>query len=740
MDPLNDLGVSEDTVNNQNSNEVSNARDFFQHISRDGKSYSKCLIKDCQRMLSGVQKFNLERHLSRIHNMIIVMETPPNDAQICRLCFTKKAKVMSIFTSTMNIVNTIRLHFLLDDVSENDLLPKNVCLQCWKELSKFHDFYVAVNEARIAYFASIVKIEDSTILSEVNIDSFGIAAEILGDDSMIKMEYNDDAEAVLAESDSFNYPFDVADVIQDSVHEEKCENIMECELDVDNVVKSDTTQVDVVDVEKVDVQISVISENAAETVEHKMHKYFKPVRKNCDLYSECLIEYCHRTIAGNENINLTRHLRIAHNINLDLVQSVVDQSHSGEISTKTANQQEKNDSSADLVVQPISAIAREKMVGFRKHFQSFTKNGKIYSKCLIEYCNRVLAGKQKTNLERHLEKQHQMRPPFTYPRKTTRPSKYFKIVKIGCQMFSKCLVENCDRLLLGRRKHNLERHLKMRHNLNQTVTLQNFIEHESENSNAETANQPNENQIYRSTVDSRGILSKIVKIDGKSYSQCLVDHCNQLFVGENSILLDIHLRKHIKQPSKVAARPKTSSPWKYFKCFSENGKFYAKCLISGCDRMLIGKRKHNLERHLLKLHGNNVKPSDYQMDNTPRADTISGSEPNPNDVYIYYDSDHLNGSFFEAITKDGKLHYKCTVKHCHRILSAEKHLLRRHLNVIHKIEDSTEQPPAVREFFERVTENGNSYCKCLVENCGRLIAGNQRFNMQRHLRRVHKKF
>lgn len=48
-------------------------------------------------------------------------------------------------------------------MSENDLLPKFVCTECWTNLSKFHQFYITVNEAKEAYLAQIVKNELSNI-------------------------------------------------------------------------------------------------------------------------------------------------------------------------------------------------------------------------------------------------------------------------------------------------------------------------------------------------------------------------------------------------------------------------------------------------------------------------------------------------------------------------------------------------------------------------------------------------
>lgn len=52
-------------------------------------------------------------------------------------------------------------------VSENDLLPKFLCLDCWIKLDYFHEFYNAVAEAKTNFFGNSVKIEEPTFI-EVN--------------------------------------------------------------------------------------------------------------------------------------------------------------------------------------------------------------------------------------------------------------------------------------------------------------------------------------------------------------------------------------------------------------------------------------------------------------------------------------------------------------------------------------------------------------------------------------------
>lgn len=108
--------------------------------------------------------------------------------KICRLCFGKHFRPFDIFGKKglrLNVAQLIRTHFP-DEVSckrtirptnvdssisfshvvshcrqvtDDDILPKFLCNDCWPKLEQFHEFYNAVAEAKSVYLKNTVKEE-----------------------------------------------------------------------------------------------------------------------------------------------------------------------------------------------------------------------------------------------------------------------------------------------------------------------------------------------------------------------------------------------------------------------------------------------------------------------------------------------------------------------------------------------------------------------------------------------------
>lgn len=112
--------------------------------------------------------------------------------QNCRLCFKTKSKLIGIFTTRgieLDVADTIRTHFP-DEVSgkwslsvsvenfkiefvqvtEDGMLPRFVCPECWTKLAKFHQFYTAVAEAKVCYLEKSMKQEAHDFV-QVNCDT-----------------------------------------------------------------------------------------------------------------------------------------------------------------------------------------------------------------------------------------------------------------------------------------------------------------------------------------------------------------------------------------------------------------------------------------------------------------------------------------------------------------------------------------------------------------------------------------
>lgn len=63
--------------NSDDGSDTLDCRTYFRSYKENEKYYSDCLVENChKRRLAGKQKFNLERHLSTVHNMKFVHHVP----------------------------------------------------------------------------------------------------------------------------------------------------------------------------------------------------------------------------------------------------------------------------------------------------------------------------------------------------------------------------------------------------------------------------------------------------------------------------------------------------------------------------------------------------------------------------------------------------------------------------------------------------------------------------------------
>lgn len=63
--------------NSDDESDTLDCRTYFRSYKENEKYYSECLVENChKRRLAGKQKFNLERHLSTVHNMKFVHHVP----------------------------------------------------------------------------------------------------------------------------------------------------------------------------------------------------------------------------------------------------------------------------------------------------------------------------------------------------------------------------------------------------------------------------------------------------------------------------------------------------------------------------------------------------------------------------------------------------------------------------------------------------------------------------------------
>ncbi|XP_055314042.1 zinc finger protein 62-like isoform X2 [Sitodiplosis mosellana] len=88
------------------------------------------------------------------------------EADRCRLCYTQAIEYFDIFENTASmptIIDTLKQYFH-DEVSDSDILPKVICIECWDKLESFRKFSEEVIALREEYLRqhlnSAVKDED----------------------------------------------------------------------------------------------------------------------------------------------------------------------------------------------------------------------------------------------------------------------------------------------------------------------------------------------------------------------------------------------------------------------------------------------------------------------------------------------------------------------------------------------------------------------------------------------------
>lgn len=133
--------------------QTSNGRKYFETIKEGGKTFSKCLVENCNRLMTGNHLSNLKKHLLRAHNIVVVREEPPVHAKICRLCFKKHDRLLKIFHPKLNIAAIIRLHFAPTEVKSAESFPtyETISISCLH----FHSRSVRTISCRRVYAKNV---------------------------------------------------------------------------------------------------------------------------------------------------------------------------------------------------------------------------------------------------------------------------------------------------------------------------------------------------------------------------------------------------------------------------------------------------------------------------------------------------------------------------------------------------------------------------------------------------------
>lgn len=460
-----------------------------------------------------------------------------------------------------------------------------------------------------------------------------------------------------------------------------------------------------------------------------VEKYFLSVVESGKQYSICLVKDCCRRFEGNHIETWKTHLTVAHSSNPN---SNSTESPNLDVDLSINNDLvlgDDNESETFHLKQNLSETDN-----FRKYFQIITEDGKIYSKCMVKYCTRRLAGKHANNMKKHLYHMHG-KEPYSWssdtddePLENTTPTssgegatekddrakvrQHFRMVIEDGKVYSMCLIRGCKRRMAGKRIGNLNMHLRRIHKLK--FQMKPYFKPE-----------PIEH------LNIRKNFRYFVK-NGQIYTKCAINECDFRMVGNHFGNLRRHIEKHklngdsfatdgvsddeeISENIAVDLETKNTRETgqktvveKYFKAVQKHGKLYSACLVRGCGHRFPGNHSYNMKRHLSGSH--NMVLNDQRK-------------------------------YFETLIENGKMYKKCLVDGCsHRLSGNHGGNMKKHLLLYHNKKMVKETPDASigpRKYFQCYESDGKKFSKCLVKNCNRHLAGNHRQNLERHLVAVH---
>lgn len=803
------VSVNKKPMMHSSDAETSNRGKYFRIFRQDGKIYSKCLVKGCKRTMAGQSKCNLARHLRIIHKLLIHLPKRANLPEAY-------ASTADVPLNTVTVTNTKKIPYFF---------PAGI---------DYRKYFKIVSERDRVYSKCLIKGCERRMAGKFSGNLIRHLRLMHGaqSHSNSKDDPSGDEDSAINANEESN------DSVQ--VLENSSKNV--CEMT--NLSKgSESTDI------KSDVSENQDAADDEESALRKLikssylprRKYFRTFRENGKTYSECLIDGCGRRLSGAMKCNLMRHLQRVHSI---------------ELTTKD-------------VIRGRNPIHVMEEAELRKYFQTVFEEGKTFSKCLIEGCERQLAGSIRGNLKRHLRLIHQMDSLLNlieessndddseYNAERTNLSEYdsendqaeenidenfdiiaesadnepeapttennvsailqnismpldlknyFSTVTENGKIFSKCLIEGCDRRLAGKIRGNMTRHLRLMH-MKKSPEKSSVPEgnEKTEHSMGDPKRRVDTTESDQEPENAAELIVAFTSVDANLLDDISVNSINEdennyeSSANENSTIL---------------------SDWQnYFATIKENGKLYSKCLIEGCERRLAGLLKGNMLRHLRLVHeqkpltksrkhpsrydesienpehptrvGVEAKQSYPDRKNLSEPFNVESTDADQTDRPMSADMSENNESeidetnfryrkYFRIFRKNGKIYSKCLMKGCDRHLAGRLTCnMKRHLRLIHNIhlpvksrmivdhresdhdsdhdsdhesemsEHNTEDnviqmpppaiqpPPKCRKYFTTITENGKTYSKCLIKGCERRLAGKVKNNLVRHLRLMH---
>lgn len=414
----------------QNLSESADVRKYFQLITEDEKPYSKCLIKNCMRRIAGNHLNNLKRHLKNVHDAASNPWSPDDDTEVEDE--TELPGGEGAIES--DVAAKVRQHFRII-IEDGKLYSKCLLRACRRRLvgnhlhnlkrhlNHGHNIKIALkprNDSLMGPEKYFQRVEiDGKLFSKCSIKECD--CQLAGDHRLNLEKHLKTVHGIKSYSGS-------AESLSD--HGQAADNSIEQSMNEKSVASdSFTVQENLSDKLGSLIATDTFEESIVENTSllcKDARRYFQCITENGKSYSRCLIRNCSRRIDGISKEKLTRHLCIAHKMSSEITDA-------------------------------------------RIFFKCEKTNGKLNSVCLIQNCNRRIVGNHLNNLKKHLRGAHDMiiRPSNREMNAEMEDArKYFKSVTDNGKLFSKCLMDDCDCLIAGNHLYNLKRHIFTKHNIN----------------------------------------------------------------------------------------------------------------------------------------------------------------------------------------------------------------------------------------------------------------------------------
>lgn len=657
-------------------------RDFFEIFTENDEVYAKCLVDECKVRMTGNHHHNLLKHLRRAHKM--------NHIQPRR----RRPDVVK-FPIQYECDDSPNRREYFETITENGkIFQKCLVADCGMRLSKIHSGNMMKHLQRVH---NICLVPGKRLKSTTKRTPDLISLDNLVAPTVIEDDVKEHTSAASLDSDEGN-------------------------------------------------RFRISKPSYART-------YFRTFYENLKVYSECLVQDCTTRLSGNNASAMLTHLKDSHNCeNLQLrkippkqpkhparshfrmvddggkvlaecmlCKRLLNGDHSGNLNKHLARAHNMDYLIGGMKTKKIQTKRiRRDPHETRKHFRTYTENGRIFSECLMENCNRRLRGKHLGSLALHLQRIHKKfclvskrknltrsktetaafqdneTHSFDQPisvlenyseldhlgnvakRKETKKRKlksrsktrmYFRTVNEKGFEYSYCLVENCNQRLKGSHLGNLAKHLVRRHNIsdlygeypwnkNRSSSLSTDLIDESMNSIEIDEFQDNEN------VKTTQLPEKIVSSPMMSANE--ISNVERDGTENASETID-HPETEIKQIDDGSVTDHTMQNEKtareFFRVITENEKVFAKCLVADCTMQLSGNRSHNMLMHLRRAHKMYDLPP---MRSRKRTERYSARQ------------------HFRTYTENGQVFSDCLLKNCNQRMRGDhlgnlyKHLINRH--------------------------------------------------------------